>query len=92
MPNIRRQEVTKDLLYIQASDGREFTMTRAEVQAIWQAQTGNAAARKAATIAIVKAQIEAALGAEQVSASILIFDFNTGDLNASLTCGTQEAP
>ncbi len=76
MPNIRSQEVTRDGLSIVASDGRSFAITRAEIIAFFQAQTGTRTQRRNATIAEIKARIEAALGAEQVPASALGFDFD----------------
>lgn len=84
MPNVREQRVSKDEIYIQASDGREYTITRAGVLAIYGTKTGNAAARKAATIADIKAQIVAALGEEQVDALLCDLDFSPTDSNASM--------
>lgn len=77
MPNIRSQRITDDEIYIQASDGREWTMTRAGVQTIYQAQTGNAAARRQKTLDAVKLSAETALGAEQVPVAVIDFDFDT---------------
>lgn len=79
MPNIRSQSITEDGISIVASDGRSFSITRAEVLDVYRAQTGNAATRRQKALDAVKASIVAALGAEQVPASILDFEFNTGD-------------
>jgi restriction endonuclease Mrr len=66
MPNIRAQRVEHDSVYIQASDGREFTVTRAEVNAYWNTLTGTAAQKGAQTVAWFAANVQAALGLEQV--------------------------
>lgn len=84
VPNIRSQRVSKDELYIQASDGREYTITRAGVLAIYGAQTGNAAARKQKTIDAIKAAMVAALGAEQVDALLCDIDFDPADSNKAM--------
>lgn len=76
MPNLRSQSIDANGLTLVASDGRSITLTRAQVVAHFQAETGSRAARLAATIAWVKASIETALGPEQVPASSLDFDFD----------------
>lgn len=76
MPNIRSQSLTSDGLTIVASDGRSITLTRADVIAHFQAEAGNKATRIEATIDWMKAQIEAALGPEQVPAVLTDFDFD----------------
>lgn len=59
-----------------ASDGRSYTLTRAAAAALFQAQVGTPAQRAAAAIAIVKAQIVAALGPEQISIDQIGFDID----------------
>lgn len=76
MPNIRSQSLTLDGLPIVASDGRSVSITRADVIAHFQTEKGGRAARIQATIDWVKAQIEAALGPEQVPAALVDFDFD----------------
>lgn len=66
MPNIREQRVDADGIYIVASDGRTFSLTRAEAIAHFKSETGTRAKKRAATIQWVKQSIETALGAEQV--------------------------
>lgn len=90
MPNIRSQRVSKDEIYIQASDGREVTITRDEIQTYYATQTsGNAASRKAATIARFKSVIETALGPEQVPTVIQEMDFDQANLNAAVIFGIR---
>ena len=84
MPNIRSQVVTNTGFTIVASDGREFSVTKAEIQAFAATQGGNAAARKAAAIAWVLANMQTALGPEQVPASLVTFDYNATDALATL--------
>lgn len=83
MPNIRSQRVYVDggpqALEIVASDGRSITLTKAQIQDFYQSTSGNAASRRAQVIQWIKDSIEDALGAEQVPASSLTFDF---DLNS----------
>lgn len=76
MPNLRSQSLDANGLSLVASDGRSFTLTRAEVIAHFQSETGNRAAKLAATIQWVKDGIEAALGPEQVPAFLVDFDFD----------------
>lgn len=84
MPNVRSQEVTKNGITIVASDGRVFSVTRAEIVAFWQTRGGSAASRKSATISWVRDNIVAALGAEQVPAVLVTMDFDTADLNRAM--------
>ena len=81
MPNVRAQRVSKDGIYIQASDGREWSITRAGVLALYQAQSGagGAAARKQRTITALVAQIVAALGADQFDITEIFPDFDPTD-------------
>jgi hypothetical protein len=84
MPNVRSQEVTNQSITITASDGRTFSVTKAEIQAFLATQGGNAAARKAATIAWVKANIQTALGVEQCPVALTTFDFSVTDNAAAM--------
>jgi hypothetical protein len=76
VPNITSQVCTNQSLTIVASDGGTFTVTKAEIQAFLATQGGNAAARKAATIDWVKANIETTLGPKLVTASMITFNFD----------------
>lgn len=77
MPNLRSQSITSEGIELVASDGRVFTLTRAQAVAIFQAQQGGSpAARLQRAIDQVKANIEAALGPEQVPAALLELDFD----------------
>ena len=73
MPNLRSQRIDDTGLSLVGSDGRSITLTRAEVLAHFQGLGGSAASRRTATIQWAKDQIEAALGAEQVPASVMDF-------------------
>ena len=77
-------ECTKDRVWIRGADGREWQITRPEIQAIYQSKGGNAASRKAATITDVLAAMEAALGASQASALLASLDFDPANLNANM--------
>ena len=79
--NIVESEVTKDKLYIKVSDGRTWTITRAEIRANYMTQTGTAAQRKQKTIDWVKDQALAALGEMIGTRSNMVIDFNAGDDN-----------
>ncbi len=90
MPNLRKSIlgplddlggvfVGKVGLHLTASDGRSVTLTRAQVVAFFQAQTGTRAAKRAATIAWVKTTIRDALGAEQVDVASIAADFDDTD-------------
>ena len=89
MPNIRSQRVYTDggpqALEIVASDGRTFTLTKAQVQTFYQGTSGNAASRRAQTITFIKNGIVTALGAEQVSLAELDYDFDiaTGSISTA---------
>lgn len=66
MPNIREQRIDANGIYIVASDGRTFSLTREDAVAHFKSQTGTRAKKRTATIQWVKQSIETALGAEQV--------------------------
>ena len=66
MSNLRSCEQNATDLRLVASDGRSFTLTRAAVRANFLTQTGTVAQRTAKTVAWIRDQIEANLGAEQV--------------------------
>lgn len=84
MPNVRSQVVSKDEITIVGSDGRVFSVTRAQIVSFYQAQGGSAAARKTATVNWVKANMQTALGPEQVSVALMAFDFDSANLNAAM--------
>jgi hypothetical protein len=66
-------------LEIVGSDGRIYTVTKAEVQAFYQSTSGNAASRRAQVIDFIKTGIVAALGPEQIDILELDYDFSTVD-------------
>ena len=74
MPNVRSQTITDDSLTIVASDGRTYSVTRLEILANYALQTGTPPQRKQKCIDWVKESVEAALGAEQVPASLINLD------------------
>ena len=76
MPNLRSQSIDANGLSLVASDGRSFTLTRAQVVAHFQSETGGRAARLTKTIQWVKDSIEVALGPGQVPAFLVDFDFD----------------
>ena len=76
MPNVRAQRLTKDELYIMASDGREVTITRAQALAKYQSLSGTKAVRLAATVQWIKGQIVVALGVEQVGVDLIDCGFD----------------
>lgn len=78
MPNIRAQRASKDELYIQGSDGREVTITRAQVVARFQSETGSRAQRRTKTLTWLRDQLVTALG-EQVDPALLTADFDDQD-------------
>lgn len=84
MPNLRSADVSKDGITLVASDGRTFSVSRTEIVAFWQAQGGNAANRKSATITWVLTNMQTALGAEQVPSALATMDFDTADLNKAM--------
>ena len=88
MPNIRKQIVgdLSDLggafagvkgIHITVSNGATWTITKSEIQTIYKATNGSAAARKASTIATVKSQAQAALGTDMIDMATVTIDFNT---------------
>lgn len=85
MANLRAADVTKDGMVLTGLPDRTFTVTRQEILTFYQAQQGNAAARKAATITWLKNNIVAALGAENVDPANLIVDFDATDGTKQIT-------
>lgn len=92
MPNIRSQRVSKDEIYIQASDGREWSITRAGVIALYQAQSGNAATRRQKTVELIAAQIVAALGADQIDIADVFPDFDPASSTKAMLISIGAAP
>lgn len=74
MPNLRSQRIDDNGIELIASDGRSITITKADVLAHYQSETGSAATRKAATITWAKNQIVSALGKEQIDLAQLLID------------------
>lgn len=87
MPNLRSQSIDANGLSMVASDGRSITLTRAQVIANFQTQTGSRAAKIAATIQWVKDSITTALGAEQVPA--FLTDFSYDDVQGFKSLGVR---
>lgn len=91
MPNIRSQSVSKDGITIVSSDGRSFSVTRAQVIARFGAETGNRAQRRTKTLAWMKTAIEAALGSDQVRlADIRELDFDDLDVARAMVLTVGE--
>ncbi len=66
-------------VYLWASDGREVLVTRAQLRQQFLAATGGRAQRRAAAAGWLKQQAVAALGAEQLDAAAMAFDFDDSD-------------
>ena len=77
MPHLRSQEIGDNSVTLVSPDGTTVTITKEQVQAFYQTTNGNAASRKAQTIAWVKSQLEAGLGSEYVSALLMNIDLDT---------------
>lgn len=71
---IRAQSIDNTGFSITLADGRVFSKTKQEIQTIVGQQSGNAAARKAATIAIIKAELATFLG-DSMDVNEITFDF-----------------
>lgn len=93
MPNLRSQivgpldalggvYVGKRGLHMVASDGRAFTVTRAEIVANFLSQTGTRPQRKVKTLLWLRQGIRDALGAEQVDVTSVTADIDedTGEV------------
>ncbi len=63
-------------LYIKASNGHSIALTRAQILAHFASETGTRAVKRAATIAWVKQQIQAALGDDMIDATNITQDFD----------------
>lgn len=88
MPAVRSQTVYTDggpqALEIVASDGRTFTLTKAQIQAFYQSTSGSAASRRSQVITWIKNGIVTAFGT-QVSLTDLDYDFDlaTGSITTA---------
>ena len=74
MPNIIEQRVTNSSIFVRATNGNTFNLTKAEIQAHAATETGTAAQRKAKTITWVLNQMQAALGADMVDITKVTVD------------------
>ena len=84
MSNLIAMECTKDGVSATGADGRTWSMTRIQVQAIYATKTGSASARRTATITDVLNSVQAALGIDQFNVALASLDFAPADLDANL--------
>lgn len=76
MPNLRSQSMDVTGISLVAYDGREFSLTKADLIAHFQLEKGSHANRILATIQWVKDSIETALGREQVPQELIEIDMD----------------
>lgn len=94
MPNLRSQIVGpldalggayigRRGLHMVASDGRTFTVTRAEIVANFLSQTGTVPQRKIKTLLWLRQSVRDALGVEQVDTTNITVDIDesTGEVS-----------
>lgn len=90
MSNIAAMRCSAQELYVRGANGVEWTITKQQVQAIYQATTGSAASRKSQTITTVLNQMQAALGVDQANAAWSTLDFNPLDVNSQMILGIRD--
>lgn len=66
-------------IWMQASDGREFVVTKRMIRQQFLAETGTALQRKAKVRLWLRGEIAAALGAEQIDPAGIDGDFDEAD-------------
>jgi hypothetical protein len=88
--NIRSQVMTREGLTITASDGRTYSVTRAQIRAQFVSGGGGAATRRTRTLQWLKDGVVAALGAAQCNPSL--FTVNFEDADGSITDATWSQP
>ena len=76
MPNIRSQRVDSSGISIVASDGRAFSVTRAQIKAYYDSRSGSVSSKTSATVSWFRAAIVAALGSAQIGSTSISFTFN----------------
>jgi hypothetical protein len=79
MPNIRSQQIDDNGIQIVGSDGRIFSMNRAEIRAHFLTETGAVLQRLAKTRLWLRQRIVATLGSEQIDIAETIADFRESD-------------
>jgi len=80
--NVARQKFTKSEIRVEDSSGRVFVLTRADVKALFAAQTGTLAQRKSKTLLAIRDLAHAALpdcGFKDDPAIRWTIDFDRGD-------------
>jgi hypothetical protein len=87
MACIRSQTLTRDGLSMTSSRGVTFTLSRAEILAHYNTESGNATARRLATIAWAKTQIVTALGNDMIDATEIDLDIDGTQNLTRLTTG-----
>lgn len=85
MPNLREQRVSKDEMFIAATNGQTVTITRADVVAHFATETGTRAQRRQKTRAWVVEQIRAALGDDILDPAKVTADFDDVDATRPMT-------
>lgn len=66
-------------IWMQASNGKTFTLTKKQLLAQVVAAVGSRAVKRATVMAAIKVAIQNALGAEQVDLAGLVLDFDDAD-------------
>lgn len=84
MSNVTALTCTKALISVTVADGRTWSITRAEILAIYATKGGSAASRKAATITDVLALAQTTLGVDYFTAANCTLDFNATDAAAEM--------
>lgn len=91
MAGIIGQNISQTSFSITLSDGRVFTKTKQDIQTLAGQQTGNAAARKTATINALKAELQTFLG-DEYDANQFIIDFLADGTPSVWTCRNISIP
>ena len=89
MSNLIAMECTKDGVSATGADGRTWSMTRIQIQAIYATKTGSASARRTATITDVLNSAQSALGVSQFNAAACTLDLDPNDPNRPLIMTTS---
>ena len=84
--------VDADGISITASDGRTFTLKRADVVKDYDARSGQEASRLSATVESMRSALLAALGPEQIDAASIDLAFTSRDGTAPLVREIRDVP
>jgi hypothetical protein len=91
MPNVIRQALSATAISVTGSNGATVTLTRNDIIAHYGTESGNATARRLATIQWAKDQIANGIGTDMLTATDIDFDIDGSQVPLRLATGQWQS-